>query len=51
VLVFQKVLGDGSSQIAYGTAIALLLLLVMAALTGTVRALLRLRQDAVVAVL
>jgi raffinose/stachyose/melibiose transport system permease protein len=51
VLVFQKVVGDNSSEIAYGTAIAVLLLLVVAALAGTLRALLRLRQDAIVGVL
>ena len=51
MLIFQKVLGEGSSQIAYGTAIAGLLLVVLLALVGTVRALLRLRQDNVVAVL
>src|SRR3954451_18025423 len=50
-LIFQKVLGEGSSQIAYGTAIAGLFLVVLLALAGTVRALLRLRQDNVVAVL
>ena len=48
VLVFQKVFGGGGSQIAYGTAIALLLLFVVAALAGTVRALLRQRERTMV---
>lgn len=50
VLVFHTILGEGGSQIAYATAIAMLLLLVLVALAGTVRALLRLRQDAVLGV-